>query len=45
VSRAATTLAFDDVFRLMAWMFVAALLLVPFSRQPAHAPTVPVDAH
>ena len=45
VSRTATTLAFDDVFRLMAWMFVAALLLVPFSRQPAHAPAVPVETH
>jgi MFS transporter, DHA2 family, multidrug resistance protein len=26
----ALTLAFDDVFRLTAWIFVACLLLVPF---------------
>ncbi len=29
----------------MAWMFVAALLLVPFCRTPAHAPAAPLDAH
>jgi DHA2 family multidrug resistance protein len=45
VSRTALTLAFDDVFRLMAWMFVAALLLVPFCRTPPHAPAAPLDAH
>jgi DHA2 family multidrug resistance protein len=44
-TRAATTLAFDDVFQLMAWMFLAALLLVPFCRTPAHAPAAPLDAH
>ncbi len=41
VSRSATTLAFDDVFRLMAWMFVAALLLVPLCRTPADASAGP----
>jgi DHA2 family multidrug resistance protein len=29
------TLAFNDVFRLMAWMFVAALLMVPFCGPPS----------
>jgi DHA2 family multidrug resistance protein len=46
VSRMAMTLAFDDVFRLMAWMFVAALVLVPFCRAPADAaPTTHEAAH
>jgi len=30
VARQALTIAFDDVFRVMAWMFVAALAMVPF---------------
>ncbi|EIL94425.1 drug resistance transporter, EmrB/QacA subfamily protein [Rhodanobacter spathiphylli B39] len=46
VSRTALTLAFDDVFRLMAWMFAAALLLVPFCRTPPHAAQgAVVEAH
>jgi MFS transporter, DHA2 family, multidrug resistance protein len=36
VNREALTLAFDDVFRLMAWMFVLALVMVPFCRPPAN---------
>ncbi len=32
VGRQALTLAFDDVFRLMAWTFVAAIIIVPFCR-------------
>jgi DHA2 family multidrug resistance protein len=32
VTTESLTLAFDDVFRLMAWMFVAALVMVPFCR-------------
>jgi DHA2 family multidrug resistance protein len=44
VTREATTLAFNDVFRLMAWMFVAALVMVPFCRA-ASTPSAPVDAH
>jgi DHA2 family multidrug resistance protein len=28
----ALTLAFNDVFRIMAWLFIAALVLVPFCR-------------
>lgn len=34
VERQALTIAFDDVFRLMSWMFVAALVMVPFCRPP-----------
>ncbi|MGC3971138.1 MAG: DHA2 family efflux MFS transporter permease subunit [Pirellulales bacterium] len=46
VERQALTLAFDDVFRLMAIMFVAALVMVPFTRAPApDGKPAPVDAH
>jgi DHA2 family multidrug resistance protein len=45
VGRYALTSAFDDVFRLMAWLFLAALVMVPFCR-PAPLPgAAPVDAH
>jgi DHA2 family multidrug resistance protein len=45
VARHALTLAFNDVFRLMTWMFLAALILVPLCRpQPLNAPA-PADAH
>ncbi len=43
--REALTLAFDDSFRLMAWMFLAALVLVPLCRPPAQAAATPADAH
>ena len=39
VSQQALTIAFDDVFRLMCWMFVAALLMVPFARPSAGSGT------
>jgi DHA2 family multidrug resistance protein len=44
--RYALTTAFDEVFREMAWLFLAALILVPFCR-PAPLPgvTPPIDAH
>jgi DHA2 family multidrug resistance protein len=47
VERQALTLAFDDVFRLMSFMFIAALIMVPFTRPPsADAPPArPVEAH
>jgi DHA2 family multidrug resistance protein len=47
VGQQALTLAFDDVFRLMAWMFLAALVLVPFARSSGGGPAAatPVDAH
>ncbi|PSJ38605.1 MFS transporter [Sphingomonas deserti] len=44
VEREALVLAFDDVFRLMAWMFLAALVMVPFCRPAANAAPPPPDA-
>ncbi|WEK47841.1 MAG: DHA2 family efflux MFS transporter permease subunit [Candidatus Andeanibacterium colombiense] len=44
VAREALTLAFDDVFRLMAWMFLAALILVPFCRMPKGTRPLPPEA-
>ena len=44
VGRNALTLSFNDVFRLMAWLFVGALVLVPFCR-PAPKAAAPVEAH
>jgi MFS transporter, DHA2 family, multidrug resistance protein len=38
VGRQALTLAFDDVFRLMALVFVAALVMVPFLRSTPQQP-------
>jgi MFS transporter, DHA2 family, multidrug resistance protein len=45
VGQQALSLAFDDVFRLMAWMFAAALLMVPFARVPKSGATSPADSH
>jgi MFS transporter, DHA2 family, multidrug resistance protein len=39
------SLAFDDVFRVMAWMFAAALVMVPFARTPKSSAALPADAH
>jgi MFS transporter, DHA2 family, multidrug resistance protein len=44
VGREALTLAFDDVFRLMAYVFVAALVMVPLCRPPRSKAT-PVEGH
>lgn len=44
VGREALTLAFDDVFRLMAYLFLAALVMVPFCKPPPIGGPVP-DAH
>lgn len=44
VGRAALTLAFDDVFRLMAYLFLAALVLVPFCKPPPKS-LPPPDVH
>ena len=47
VGRQALTSAFDEVFQMMAWVFVAALVLVPLCRPaplPGAAPK-PVDTH
>ena len=46
VGRQALTLAFADVFRLMAWLFIAALVMVPLCRpQSRAAAAAPVEAH
>jgi DHA2 family multidrug resistance protein len=47
VARQALTIAFDDVFRTMAWLFVIALVMVPFARLPAAegAPPSLAEAH
>jgi DHA2 family multidrug resistance protein len=45
VGRYALTTAFDDVFRLMAWLFVAALVLVPFCKPSKVDGAPPPDAH
>ncbi|WP_260582400.1 DHA2 family efflux MFS transporter permease subunit [Sphingopyxis sp. PET50] len=45
VSREALTLAFDDVFRLMSYFFLAALLMVPFCKPPPIGDPAPKDAH
>ena len=45
VSRQALTLAFADTYRLMAWLFLGALVIVPFCKPaPLNAPPPP-DAH
>ena len=44
VGREAATLAFADVFRLMAWGFIAALVIVPFCK-PAPADAPPPSDH
>jgi DHA2 family multidrug resistance protein len=46
VGREALTIAFDEVFRVMAWMFVVALVMVPFCRVPKDAPPPsPLESH
>ncbi|PTS81622.1 MULTISPECIES: DHA2 family efflux MFS transporter permease subunit [unclassified Caulobacter] len=45
VGRAAMTLAFNDVFRLMSWIFLAALILVPLCRPPELNAPPPAEAH
>ncbi len=46
IGQQALTIAFDDVFRVMCWMFVAALLMVPFAKPAENAATAsPADAH
>lgn len=44
VVREALTLAFADVFMLMAGLFVCALVLVPFARSPKPG-SVPLESH
>lgn len=45
VGRYALTLAFNDVFRLMAWIFLAALVMVPFCRPAPSDAVAPAEAH
>jgi len=45
VARNALTLSFNDVFRLMAWVFAAALLMVPFCRPMLLTAAQPVESH
>lgn len=45
VGRDALTLAFNDVFRLMAWLFLLALVLVPFCRPVPATPAAAAEAH
>ena len=45
IGREALTLAFDDVFRLMSYLFLAALVMVPFCKPPPIGGPAPKDAH
>ena len=46
VGRYALTAAFNEVFRTMAWIFICALVLVPFCRPAPPTPATPApDAH
>jgi len=47
VERQSIVVAFDDIFRLMSWMFIAALVMVPFCKPPegAAAPAALAEAH
>jgi DHA2 family multidrug resistance protein len=45
VGQQALALAFDDVFRLMAWMFVAALVMIPFAKSNTNVPPSAANAH
>jgi DHA2 family multidrug resistance protein len=46
VGRYALTNAFNEVFRTMAWVFICALIMVPFCRPaPQTAAAAPPDAH
>jgi DHA2 family multidrug resistance protein len=45
VSRQALTLAFADTYRLMAWMFLGALIIVPFCKPAPQGAHPPPDAH
>jgi len=45
VTRSSLTLAFNDVFRLMSWMFLIALILVPFCRPIRGNAPPPAEAH
>ncbi len=45
VGQEALTVAFNDVFRLMSWIFLAALVMIPFCRPSGAKPVAPVEIH
>jgi DHA2 family multidrug resistance protein len=47
VERQSIVVAFDDIFRLMSWMFIAALVMVPFCKPPKEgaSPAMLAEAH
>jgi DHA2 family multidrug resistance protein len=45
VGRFALTSAFEEVFRLMSWLFIAAVVLAPFCRPPPRESAELVEAH
>jgi DHA2 family multidrug resistance protein len=45
ISRYALTLSFNEAFRQMAWLFIAALVLVPFCRPAPNTSAPPPDTH
>ncbi len=45
VGRASLTLGFQEVFRTAAWLFVAAVVLIPFCRPAKTGAPPPADAH
>ncbi|MDR3513396.1 MAG: DHA2 family efflux MFS transporter permease subunit [Caulobacteraceae bacterium] len=45
VGRLALTASFEEVFRMMAWLFIAALVMAPFCRPLPQGAAAPVDAH
>jgi DHA2 family multidrug resistance protein len=45
VTQESLTLAFDDVFRLMSWMFLAALIMVPFCKPLPPGAAAPAETH
>jgi DHA2 family multidrug resistance protein len=45
VTREALTISFNDVFRLMSWLFLAALVMVPFCRSPRQVAAPSAESH
>jgi DHA2 family multidrug resistance protein len=45
IAQQSLTLAFDDVFRLMCWMFLAALLMVPFAKGSTGPAPASAESH
>jgi len=45
IGRTALTSSFDEVFRMMAWIFLAALIMVPFCRPAPAGTPVAAESH